>query len=214
MGTDPVTMETDKADNSCSETTIYRPAVNNKNTEKVDLDKDKRGSSSSEEFMNISDETAEGVKIDNQLAGIMINGIIAEGRNNVETQERRRRGDYIDDGATAHTSRYGQESKYEQEPSPQEKAAEMIRRAEKAKARIMEVSGNQNLSCDMLHSVLIDEKYSAVALHVDEVTRDRIWQNKYVDFSRLLPNDRNDDEEEEEILQMVNRKGAPAMGPC
>ena len=127
---------------------------------------------------------------------------------------------------------------FRNELTPQEvaeqQAAEIVKQAERAKARILEVPGRNVNSAnlpqaqvitrkivnskekggqlsDLLHSVLVDEEYSAVAAHVDDITRRRIYNNEYVDFARLIPSDKSN--EEEEPMEMVNRGGKPAWVP-
>ena len=54
-----------------------------------------------------------------------------------------------------------------------------------------------------MHSVIVDEKYMAVAMHIDTNTRNQIIKGEYVDFARLVPGDRLT-MQEERCLQMVN----------
>ena len=96
----------------------------------------------------------------------------------------------------------------------------LIQQAERAKARMMEVPGRNVFSQsknhhkelidkstgDLIHSVLVDEAYSAVATHVDEAVRKVIMSGGYVDFTKLLPKDRISHEEDTR-MEMVNRGG-------
>ena len=96
--------------------------------------------------------------------------------------------------------------------TPKEKAEQRICNAEKAKARLLEVKGNQieNLESDslghLIHSVLVDEEYSAIASHLDENMRRSIMTGEYVDFVRLLPRDRIQ-LEQDQWMEIVNRGG-------
>ena len=92
--------------------------------------------------------------------------------------------------------------------NPNQWAKNMIIALEASKARMIKTPGEYaiDFSKDMVHSVMVDEMYSVVAAHVDEVTYDKIIQGKYVDFSKLIPKDKIADEEED-ILQLVQRNG-------
>ena len=77
--------------------------------------------------------------------------------------------------------------------SPEQYAEDVIRNAEQATARIFEVPGkivNSPISKDLIHSILVDENYMAVASHVDTTTKEKIKQGLYVDFAKLVPRDR------------------------
>ena len=87
-------------------------------------------------------------------------------------------------------------------------AEALIKEAEVSKACVMEVPGNTQISLDFqfIHSVLVDTDYQLVAVHVDAVTRKKIENCEYVDFSRLLP--KNKPGEDDELrMQMVNHNG-------
>ena len=73
---------------------------------------------------------------------------------------------------------------------------------------MLDVSGTPNLTGkhELLYSVLVDEEFSVVAAHVDEVTKRKIEDSQYVDFARLLPRDRVL-VEESTGLRLVNRNG-------
>ena len=74
-------------------------------------------------------------------------------------------------------------------PTPQQlarnQAEALIKEAEVSKALVMEVPGNTQISLDFqfIHSALIDVDYQLVAAHVDAVTRKKIENCEYVDFS-------------------------------
>ena len=81
---------------------------------------------------------------------------------------------------------------------PKQHADQYLKEAERAKERILQVPGNTtNYSDkhmvkhdepgDLVHSVIVDEEYSAIASHVDDSLRCHIMQGEYVDFVRLIP---------------------------
>ena len=86
-------------------------------------------------------------------------------------------------------------------PTPQECVSQMVRNAEKAKERLLKIPGENNvLNSDsfkhdnynegnLLHSVIVDEEYTAIASHVDDVLRRKIILSEYIDLVRLLPKD-------------------------
>ena len=59
---------------------------------------------------------------------------------------------------------------------------------------------------------MVDEGYSVVAAHVDEVTYDKIIQGRYVDFSKLIPKDKIA-EEEDDLLQLVRKNSRTFYAP-
>ena len=59
--------------------------------------------------------------------------------------------------------------------------------------------------------MMVDEQYSVVALHVDEATYNKIVTGQYVDFAKLIPKDKIDDEDE--VLQLVRRNGQTFYAP-
>ena len=106
---------------------------------------------------------------------------------------------------------------HQEEPAfqdPRQRAEILIQQVEQAKARMMDVPGrnflnqeqiNRNTG-DLLHSVIVDEGYSAVANHLDDNIRRTIMTGGYVDFAKLLPKDRIALEEDTR-MEMVNRGG-------
>ena len=185
---------------SPSELTIYKRAVPMCTDEHDNV---KRISNSSEEMVDISDESAEG--FDN--TNVVVQNI--SDRRWIEDRRETTRpsaGRYIEDGQVAHSSR--QEPPPLMRPRPQIPTSEqdqLVRDAERSKARILEVPGKfhevdhnpdnfkndflNRMSGEFAHSMLVDEEFSMVASHVDEATRRKIANTEYVDFVRLLPRD-------------------------
>ena len=82
------------------------------------------------------------------------------------------------------------------ECTPADRAAQLIREAELLKARVLDLPGKhsstfnrelKNVTTELLHSVVVDDKYSAVGKHIDAATRQKIEQGEYVDFAKLIP---------------------------
>ena len=81
------------------------------------------------------------------------------------------------------------------------KADQIIRDAEAAKARIFEVQGNNSHL-----SAILDENYLAIGSHVEESLRKKIGVGEYVDFAKLMPKDKVNNEEDNR-MEMVNKGG-------
>ena len=102
----------------------------------------------------------------------------------------------------------------------------MIRQAEANKAKMLEVPGThdnqysrenvvRNLNqdrTDLLHSVIVDDQYALVSTHIDEATRAKIIDGQYVDFSKLIPQDKVRCEEEKR-MEFVNKNGQTYLMP-
>ena len=100
-------------------------------------------------------------------------------------------------------------------------AENMVRDAERAKARIYDVTGEEtqnvyqaansltpipamgHLNRMTYQSTLLDEDYLLVRNYVDEATRVKIGNGEYVDFSKLMPRDKIQAEEDMR-MEMVN----------
>ena len=60
----------------------------------------------------------------------------------------------------------------------------------------MEVPGRHLdiLNCDgkgdLVHSVFVDEEYSAITLHIDKAFKKKIILGEYVDLAKLLPREK------------------------
>ena len=103
------------------------------------------------------------------------------------------------------------------------RADQLVRQAEANKAKILEVSGEinsdnedlqvrNNVSVHRHHPSLVDEDYLVVGGHVDELTRLRIENGEYIDFARLLPRDRQI--EEDNRMEIVNQNGRTFFVPA
>ena len=91
---------------------------------------------------------------------------------------------------------------------------QMVQDAEMSKARIYDVKGNnlgQGLTAGkdlniVFHSSLLDEDYLLVGSYVDEMTKQKIGNREYIDFSKLMPKDQMSIEEDH-WMEMVNKGG-------
>ena len=90
----------------------------------------------------------------------------------------------------------------------EERAKQMLKQAENAKAKMMPVpdkvnqgqgEGNTQVlrdnvdvfgEGDLLHLVMVDEEFTLIAAHLDEITKSKIGSGDYIDFARLIPKDR------------------------
>ena len=212
---------------SPSEMTIYKRAValsladGDENVQQVSSEK--RESSSSEELINTSDESALEERNDLLPADAnTINDQISGIRRDVQRREH-----FVEDGQMPHCSRQPTPRVRSEvtrvaprnEPSsrPEDRADDLIRQAELAKARIFEVPGNVPQSQyrskpnynELIHAVLVDESYSSIDAHVDESVKRKIANHEYIDFARLIPRGRGQSIEEEEqgMQQIVSKDG-------
>ena len=91
------------------------------------------------------------------------------------------------------------------EPTPEEKADQVIRDVEAAKAKIFPSPGNTPMQPLNNHQLIaqIDEDYLMVGNHIDDLTRAKIVKGEYIDFSKLLPKDKILVEEDGRIVLVV-----------
>ena len=116
--------------------------------------------------------------------------------------------------------------------SGEDQAREIIKEAEQSKARILELPGESynkygpfrqgnfeprkrgciDYTQQFIHSAMVDEQYSMVATHVDEIMYRKITNCEYVDFSKLIPRDKVW-EEDNHTLELVQRGGKAVFAP-
>ena len=124
---------------------------------------------------------------------------------------------YEDDGAVAHTSRRGmdKEENYRRETERriQQRTEQIVRDAERSKARIFDVPGNREIhketadfSKSVIYSLLLDDNYQAVRSHLDIQTVKKIQEGEYVDFAKLLPKDRIENDQDDR-MELVTKGG-------
>ena len=198
--------------NSKSLETIYQEAV------------PKRVSTSSEDdFVGISSDDSIHLKNGNDIDKQIEDLIVDERRRVVDRGQRRseqiRQPDYMIEQPTTSDGRRRDLVPFTQTgeiPTPEEKAREMVRKAEISKAKILATPGKnheQPLLANLLTpTALVDEGYMVVGAHVDEATILKIEKGEYVDFAKLIPKDKVLAEEETR-LELVIRDGHTYWAP-
>ena len=85
-----------------------------------------------------------------------------------------------------------------------------VQLAEAGKANMYAVKGNNEL----FHSVVVEEDYGILASHVDELTKRKIVNGEFVDFAKLIPNDRVSMETSRDCrLEIVSKNGQTFFQP-
>ena len=106
--------------------------------------------------------------------------------------------------------------------TPEMEADEIIRNAERSKAHMYGVAGNDNNFCDYevdervntLSVVAMDQDYQMIDAHLDEVLKRKILNFEYVEFNKLLAKHRTLKEDEGyQRLEIVNRNGQSFLSP-
>ena len=98
------------------------------------------------------------------------------------------------------------------ETSIQQRAKQVIKYAEKAKASMLQVPGKapkENLiqfEKSLAYSHLVDNDYMMVASHLEDQMIMKIESGEYVDFGKLLPRDKVQSEEDHR-MEMINQGG-------
>ena len=97
----------------------------------------------------------------------------------------------------------------------EERSEQLIRDAEKAKARMFDISANKQLQGinEFMHSAMVDESFKFMGVHIDESTRNKIQSFAYIDLARLLPRDKIV-EQEDNRLTWVQKNGQPWLVPA
>ena len=96
----------------------------------------------------------------------------------------------------------------------QQKMDRLIRAAEASKAQVLSAPGKVKdfTDRDYIHSMLVDEEYLLVGSHIDSLVMEKIGAGEYIDFKKLIPRDRGDDDDEDKI-EIQNRGGRPIFAP-
>ena len=112
-------------------------------------------------------------------------------------------------------TREGQQRQDPVEPSTSaahDRTQQMLQHAEASKARIYQVGGKCNDSghefenSNLYHSLIVDEHYTLIENHVDEVTKRKIASGEYVDLAKLLPHDKVLTQQDHR-MEMINKNG-------
>ena len=92
-------------------------------------------------------------------------------------------------------------------------AERMLKEADTSRGRLMPTKGECSVELNnFLHSAYVDEEYLVVGSHVEESIYNKIVNNAYVDFTRLLPRDWAG-AEEDQCMELVNRNGLSYWTP-
>ena len=189
---------------SDSEATIYRRAVATSNG-----DESIQFINSSDEFVNNSDESMTADKADRNNTEIEMNV------ESFDVTGQAARTSHMGEEPQPHASHQAEPRRLPPPPTPRERAEQLIKEAEWAKERLLNVAGRKDNTPvmvkhdetgDLVHSVIVDEEYSAIASHVDESLKRQVMRGEYVDLVRLLPQD-HVQQEEDQRLEMINRGG-------
>ena len=87
----------------------------------------------------------------------------------------------------------------------EQNAEQIIRNAERSKARVYNIQGKDlNIT---YHSALLDEDYLLVGNYVNQGTRAKIANGEYVDFFKLMLRDKIGVDEDPQHMEMVNKGG-------
>ena len=219
--------------------TIYRNAV--KQVDKPSTNSNKFDSSSSDEtgnFMDSSDEydklPIDNLNITNEDVAKFISDI--RRADNVQRTSLPMPAYY---GLAQH-GYPGAQRRDQQTPRPMPqpqppnytRSEELIRNAEAKTTRMYEVQGkaiiddnsqlqptnpindnsNFGVAQRTYHSALLDEDYLLVGNYVDEITKKKIGNGEYVDFAKLMPKDRGNDEDQR--MEMINKGGLTFWVPA
>ena len=184
-----------------SETTIYKNAVEWQNASEIEkgflsLHKDyeqsvnnKRGSTSSEDQIDMSDELIE----ENLVSGV--------GVANVPGSDTR-----------LSTSGGRPQPALAMEVAEQDGlsvAQRMIKEAETTHSRMTATKGECELQPNLtgfLHSAFVDEEYMVIGSHIEDSICKKIINHEYVDFAKLLPRDRVGIEDDQR-MELINQNG-------
>ena len=212
--------QTDDTGSQLSEMTVYENAVRDNTKQK----ENNRGSTSSEDGLDTSDETNfEGGETANQLNQLLISDIFQD-----EVRVRARAEDLIPLTLTGVTETARQpkamtkvlenHDKSQLRLTPEEKAERLIREAEAAKTHMYATPGkvfdSEKIEVyKQFHSAMVEEDYLLVAAHVDSVTLGKIVTGDYVDFAKLIPRDKVL-QEDDQRLEVVVRGGKTFWVPA
>ena len=98
------------------------------------------------------------------------------------------------------------------EPTAEDRAQELICDAENLRAKMYDLPGKQ-IAHSSVSISRIDEDYQMVDSHVDAVTRAKIANFEFIEFSILLPRNRYAFEDEHQHLEIINKNGVSFLSP-
>ena len=95
-------------------------------------------------------------------------------------------------------------------PSPKDRANEVIRSSELAKAKMYEVKGKH--TSETTNIAAMDNDYQMIDAHIEEGMKRKIIGFEYVDLSKLLT--RGHWRDEDQRLELINRNGMTYLAPA
>ena len=103
------------------------------------------------------------------------------------------------------------------ETRPGEPSDRIIRQAEASKVKLFATKGNTNLlnwnqTDAAVSSANIDENYLIIGAHIEQGLQQKIINNEYVDFAKLIPKGRLG-KEEDHRLEIISRGGSTYFVP-
>ena len=192
-----------------SEITIYQKAVEMEQIEQQgqtvgtqlpDKTNNKRISSSSEEPLDTSDELDKITDLDlNSQANLNVTQFISDVRDQRRFETSRPR-------QSETPIRLARGMERSDRNQIQNRSGNRLGTAEANKPELYPVKGRQMDLSVAYHSALLDEDYLLVGNYVDDATRAKIANGEYVDFSKLMPKDRLNSEDDTR-MEMVNKGG-------
>ena len=172
----------------------------------------KRGSSSSEERIDTSDEMIDAEVTDQINQNDFNTDFIVDRADNDRRRSTSGNGKYNGDDIQVPDAQHRQQRKGQVEQSPKAFADDMIREAEASRARLQATPGKQLLFSEQFHSTVVDENYTMIGSQIDQSMKDRIKRGEYVDFAKLLPHDKMLSDEGR--LEIINKGGHTFFVPA
>ena len=96
--------------------------------------------------------------------------------------------------------------------TPEERTFTIIKEVEAAKAKIFPSQANEQIS-NFEFIAKMDQDYSLVGSHVDELTQAKIICGEYIDFGKLIPKERIISEEEGNKMELIIKGGRTYWAP-
>ena len=191
-----------------SETTIYRDAIPRCN----------RFSSSSEDGRNTSRDITnqDGSEDEEIVFKILVRNInnevidVTRFDPGVEGRDQRRSGSQeVDDNPPMSNAMM-----------QRQQADRIVREAEAGKARIFDVTGEQQvyenenvlLNNAFLHALSVDKSYQLIGGHLTDSVKRKICDGEYTDYGKLLPRDKVRQEEDDRV-EILNKGGKMILAP-
>ena len=196
-------MKEKSVDGTQSAITIYQKAVPRVNAEDslgLSLRNTRKESLSSDDFVETSDESPEGLNPIN--AHFFADVSMGEKHGQPEIRYE------VQPGTSGENK----------EPTPKEQAEQLVLEAEKSRALMYDIAGKHNVQFPTQVAFqqisLMDQDYQMIDVHLDNHLKQRIWAFEYTDLSRVLSQGRNVFEEEGQRLEFINKNGSTYLSPA